>query len=62
LKRGLSLLRAAKALLGDQGKKASYKTIFSAGHGVGLIDSVKSAEEIILETMVGYRKAIASLP
>lgn len=62
LKRALSLLRAARALLGNDAGKASYKTIFSAGHGVALIDSLKSAEEIVHDTVRHYRQIRDGFP
>jgi nitronate monooxygenase len=40
IKRWVSLSRAARSLLGAVDSKASYKTVYSAGHGVGLIDEV----------------------
>jgi nitronate monooxygenase len=62
LNRYLSLYRAGKALFGSPEGKASYKNIFSAGHGVGLIQEVLSAEEIIHRTMNGYYNALKDLP
>ncbi len=42
------LLRASKTLLGEPEKlKASYKTVFSAGHGVDLIERVEGVEAIV---------------
>lgn len=61
LKRNISLLRAARALFGVDKSKASYKTIFSAGHGVAMIESVKSAEEIIFDTVNHYREIVRGL-
>jgi nitronate monooxygenase len=51
VKRWVSLLRAGKILFGPKDQKISYKSVFSAGHGVGLIDSVESIEDIFLQTM-----------
>src|SRR5262249_31084275 len=42
------LLKASKTLLGEPEKlKASYKTVFSAGHGVELIDRIQKVESIV---------------
>lgn len=60
--RYLSLYRAGKALFGSAESKASYKNIFSAGHGVGLIEDIPSMQDIIHRTMDGYYKALKILP
>lgn len=62
MKRGLSLLRAGKALFASKYTKASYKTIFSAGHGVGLIDEVLPVSEIIQQTVAQYHQLKSQLP
>jgi nitronate monooxygenase len=62
LKRALSLYRAGKVLLGNPEKSVSYKTIFSAGHGVSLIDEVLSVQEIIERTMLEYQQVKSRLP
>ena len=62
IKRWISLSRAARSLLGDVNSKASYKTVFSAGHGVGLIDRVLSIREIMEMTVKEYREIKRQLP
>ncbi len=62
IKRMYALSRAARSLLAADKSKISYKTVYSAGHGVSLIDRVQSVDEIIQETMRGYRETIARLP
>lgn len=54
VKRWISLLRASKALFGSPDQKISYKNVFSAGHGVSAIDSLKSIEDVIVDTMNEY--------
>lgn len=61
-KRTISLLRASKILFGSQDQKVSYKNVFSAGHGVGAIDSVLGIEEIFYKTVEEYHHKMASLP
>ncbi|MDH3723171.1 MAG: hypothetical protein OER74_16865, partial [Desulfobacteraceae bacterium] len=62
IKRFISLSRAARALFGSTDSKASYKTVYSAGHGVGLIDKVLSIQEIMEITVKEYKKIKAQLP
>lgn len=62
VKRGISLLRAARALIGAKDNRASYKTVFSAGHGVGLIHEEKTIYEIIQNTMHEYYDLKRKLP
>lgn len=62
LKRYLSLYRAGRALFGSPEHKASYKNIFSAGHGVGLINEVLSTEEIIYKVINEYNELKTQLP
>ena len=62
IKRFISLNRAARSLLGDVDSKASYKTVYSAGHGVGLIDEVLSIKEIMEKTIREYKEIKAHLP
>ncbi len=61
-KRYLSLYRAGRALFGSPESKASYKNIFSAGHGVGLIDEVLSISQIVEQTVREYHELKARLP
>lgn len=57
------LLKASKNLMGEPAKlKASYKTIFSAGHGVELIDKVMPAGAIVESLAEEYWRAKAALP
>ncbi len=57
------LLRAAKTLLGEPEKlRASYKTTFSAGHGVALIDNIQNIETIITSLVSEYWDAKKELP
>jgi nitronate monooxygenase len=57
------LLRASKTLLGEPAKlKASYKTVFSAGHGVDRIDTIETAEAILQSMVAQYWTAKKALP
>jgi nitronate monooxygenase len=62
IKRFISLSRAARSLFGDLDSKVSYKTIYSAGQGVGLIDKVLSIQEIMEKTVREYKEIKAKLP
>ena len=62
IKRFISLSRAARSLFGDMNSKVSYKTVYSAGHGVGLIDAVLSIQEIMEKTVREYKEIKAKLP
>jgi len=62
IKRFISLSRAARSLFGDMDSKVSYKTVYSAGHGVGLIDEVLSIQEIMAKTVGEYKEIKAKLP
>jgi len=62
IKRFISLSRAARSLFGDMDSKVSYKTVFSAGHGVGLIEEVLSIQEIMEKTVREYKEIKAKLP
>ena len=56
VKRAVTLFRAGKALFGPQNMKLSYKNVFSAGHGVGNIDSVESIQDIVWNAVSEYRE------
>ncbi len=62
IKRFISLSRAARSLFGDMDSKVSYKTVYSAGHGVGLIKEVLSIQEIMEKTVREYKEIKAKLP
>ena len=62
VKRSISLMRAGKAMLGKDSEKATYRTIFSAGHGSGLIDSVLSVEEVMEKMVNEYQEIKKDLP
>jgi len=62
LKRWLALSRAAKSLFSGEKSKTSYKTVFSAGHGIGLIQDVMTTQQIIHETINHYNKIKKTLP
>lgn len=62
VKRMVSLLRASKALFGNHEQKLSYKNVFSAGHGVGVIDSLISVDEVIQGTMREYHDLLKRMP
>jgi NAD(P)H-dependent flavin oxidoreductase YrpB (nitropropane dioxygenase family) len=53
--------RAARALF-KKNDKNSYKTIYSAGQGIGLIEETKSVAAIVEEIVSGYRRVLANLP
>jgi len=61
-KRWISLSRAAGSLLAGEKSKHSYKTVYSAGQGVGLIDRVMSIQEIMEKIMREYFEIKAQLP
>jgi len=62
IKRFISLSRAARSLFGDMDSKVSYKTVYSAGHGVSLIEEVLSIQEIMEKTVREYKEIKAKLP
>jgi len=62
IKKGIALSRAARSLLAKDNSKVSYKTIFSAGHGVGLIDKIMKVEEIIYSMVNEYFEIKEQLP
>lgn len=62
VKKAISMIRAGKSLMAPEKVKASYKTVFSAGHGVGLISEVLSIEEIIQNTVNEYLAIKKTLP
>lgn len=63
LKRWLSMMRAARILLNPKEKaKISYKTVFSAGQGVGLINNIESIEDIITNMVIQYNLLKDKLP
>ena len=62
VKKWIALSRAARSLFANHTSKVSYKTVFSAGHGVELIKEVKSVREIIEDTVSEYRDIRANLP
>ncbi len=62
IKKWISISRAARSLLGDPTSKVSYKTVFSAGQCVELIDEVKSVKTIMEDTIQEYQQIKANLP
>lgn len=62
IKRWISLSRAARSLLGGETSKVSYKTVYSAGHGVGLITDILSVREIMETTVKEYLEIKQNLP
>lgn len=62
IKRTVSLMRASRSLFGSQERKLSYKNTFSAGHGVGSIDSVEDIQSIFWNTVSEYHKLKKNLP
>jgi nitronate monooxygenase len=57
------LARASKTLFGKmEFLKASYKTVFSAGHGVGLIKDIKTAQDIVYSLVSEYHEIKRQLP
>ncbi len=55
-KKALALLRAGKVLFKHPEGKISYQNIFSAGQGVGNINEILPAKDIIVQTMGEYEK------
>lgn len=62
VKRWISLLRAARVMFGGENQKVSYKSIYSAGHGVGAIDELLSIEAVIQKTIHEYHQLKKNLP
>lgn len=62
LKKWIALSRAARSLLAKDNSKTSYKTVYSAGHGVGLIEKVLSIEEIMQSMVKEYQEIKSTLP
>ncbi len=62
VKRWISLARAARVMFSGENQKVSYKSIFSAGHGVGAIDQLLSIDDVVQKTMNEYRQIRQSLP
>ena len=62
LKRWISLSRAARSLLAGEKSKHSYKTVYSAGHGAGLINQVMSIQEIMDKIVKEYLEIKGRLP
>lgn len=62
IRRWISLGRAARSLLSDETSGVSYKTVYSAGHGVGLIKNVMSVGEIMQTTIEEYLEIKKNLP
>ncbi|KPJ96638.1 MAG: hypothetical protein AMJ53_00170 [Gammaproteobacteria bacterium SG8_11] len=62
VKKWISLSRAAKSLLGDVNSKVSYKIVYSAGQGVGLIEEIQSVKEIMDSTVRQYQAVKEKLP
>jgi len=61
--KGWRLYKAKQSLFGSEKKvKASYKTVFSAGHGVGLIENVQSVETIVHSLAREYWEKKKALP
>lgn len=63
LEKAWRLYKASKTLFGKPSDlKASYKTVFSAGHGVGLIDDTQKAAHIVHSIVHEYWACKKSLP
>lgn len=62
IKKWIALSRAAKSLFGKPNSKASYKTVCSAGQGVGLIEKILPVKDIIEETISQYLEIKKNLP
>lgn len=62
IKKGIALSRAARSLLAKEDSKVSYKTVFSAGQGIGLINESLSVEKIIQNIVNEYYEIKTSLP
>lgn len=62
VKRWISLARAARSLLASDKSKVSYKNVFSAGHGVALIEEILSVQQIVIQTMRQYHQLKGQLP
>lgn len=63
LERSWRLYKASKSLFEKPATlKASYKTVFSAGHGVSMIKEIKPAQEIVNQLASEYWDAKQNLP
>jgi len=62
LDRTWRLYKAGKALFGKEAEvKASYKTVYSAGHGAGLIQGIQKADAIVYAVMADYWERLGAL-
>ncbi|HEX9873487.1 MAG TPA: nitronate monooxygenase [Deferrimonas sp.] len=61
-RRSLARVRAARVLFGAGRLRATYKTVFSAGQGAGLIDDIPSVQQIMEETIRQYHTIKGTLP
>jgi nitronate monooxygenase len=61
-RRSLARIRAARVLFGAGSTRASYKTVFSAGQGAGLIDGMPTVRQIVEETIRHYHTIKGTLP
>jgi nitronate monooxygenase len=62
IKKGIALSRAARSLLAKDNSKVSYKSIFSAGQGVGIINEILTVEEIVQSMVKEYHEIKSQLP
>lgn len=62
VKRAISLMRASRSLFGSQERKLSYKNTFSAGQGVGGIESVEDIQTIFWKAATEYHQLKSQLP
>lgn len=61
LRGSLEAFRAAQAS-GQDHEMKRWRDVWSAGHGVGLIQEVASCRELVAQMMAQYEEAVANLP
>jgi nitronate monooxygenase len=55
-------MKSLEAAAGGSGEKPSWKTVWSAGQSVGLVDEIMDCRSIVEKLVREYREAAASLP
>lgn len=55
-------MKSLEAAAGSEGEKPSWKTVWSAGQSVGLVDEISGCREIVEKLVADYHATVARLP